>query len=137
MKKIIIILISLMLISVSACSKPEHKEITCEEILKTYKDYGYIVEYHMHKEDITDSDVICNIQIKDPKNLKDNCLYIDRYKNEETAASYTKEMKYNVIIWFMASLNGERRWLKSKQYGAIHYHTYDEKMMKPLEGLTK
>ena len=137
MKKIIIILITLLLISVFACSKPEPKEITCEEIIKAYKDLGYIVEYHMHKEDMTDSDIICSIQIKDPKNLKDNYLYIDRYKNEETAASYTKEMKYNVSIWFMASLNGERRWLKSKQYGAIHYHTYDGKMMKPLEGLTK
>lgn len=137
MKKIIIILITLLLISVFACSKPEPKEITCEEIIKAYKDLGYIVEYHMHKEDMTDSDIICSIQIKDPKNLKDNYLYIDRYKNEETAASYTKEMKYNVIIWFMASLNGERRWLKSKQYGSIHYHTYDGKMMKPLEGLTK
>lgn len=134
-KKIIIVLFALLLLPLSACNKPEPKEITCEEIIKVYEYSGYIVEHHLHKEEMTDSDVICSICIKDSKNSKDNVLYIDRYKDEETASSYAKDMKYNVIVWFMSSIYGESRWLKSEQYGVIHYHTYDSKMTKPLESL--
>ena len=86
---------------------------------------------------MTDSDVVCSICIKDSKNSEDNVLYIDRYKDEETTTSYAKDMKYNVVMWFVSSIYGESRWLKSKQYGVIHYHTYDGRMTKPLEELMK
>ena len=111
-KKIIIVLFALLLLTLSACNKSEPKYITCEEIIKVYEDAGYIVEHHLHKEEMTDSDVICSICIKDSKNSKDNVLYIDRYKDEETASSYAKDMKYNVIVLFMSSIYGESRWLK-------------------------
>lgn len=126
-----------MVLSFSACSKSEPKEITCEEIIKAYEDAGYIVEHHLHKEDMPDSDVICSIRINDSKTSEDNYLYIDRYRDEETASSYAKDMKYNVVIWFVSSIYGESRWLKSEQYGVIHYHTYYSKMTKPLEELMK
>ena len=132
--KTIIVLFVLLLLPLSACNKPEPKDITCEEIIKAYEDAGYIVEHHLHKEEMTDSDVICSIQIIDTTS-KDNYLYIDRYTDDEIASSYAKDMKYNVIIWFMSSIYGESRWLKSEQYGVIHYHTYDSKMTNPLESL--
>ena len=137
MKKILIVLFAVMLFSFSACSKPEFKELTCEEIIKAYEDAGYIVEYHLHKEDMTDSDVVCSISIKDSKNSEYNVLYIDRYKDEKTTTSYARDMKYNVVMWFVSSIYGESRWLKSEQYGVIHYHTYDGRMIKPLEELMK
>ena len=137
MKKIFVFLLVLFVFLFSACTKPEFKELTCEEIIKAYEDAGYIIEYHLHKEDMTDSDVVCSICIKDSKNSEDNLLYIDRYKDEETTTSYAKDMKYNVVMWFVSSIYGESRWLKSEQYGVIHYHTYDGRMTKPLEELMK
>lgn len=137
MKKIFVFLLVSFVFLFSACTKPEFKELTCEEIIKAYEDAGYIIEYHLHKEDMTDSDVVCSICIKDSKNSEDNVLYIDRYKDEETTTSYAKDMKYNVVMWFVSSIYGESRWLKSEQYGVIHYHTYDGKMTKPLEELMK
>lgn len=137
MKKIFVFLLVSLVFLFSACTKPEFKELTCEEIIKAYEGEGYIIEYHLHKEDMTDSDVVCSICIKDSKNSEDNVLYIDRYKDEETTTSYAKDMKYNVVMWFVSSIYGESRWLKSEQYGVIHYHTYDGKMTKPLEELMK
>ena len=135
MKKILIVLFTIMILLLSSCGKFGPKEITCEEIIKAYEDEGYIIEHHLHKEEIIDSDVVCSICIMDPKNPERNVLYIDRYKDEETATSYVKDMKYNVVIWFVSSINGESRWLKSEQYGVIHYHTYYGEITKSLEEL--
>jgi len=135
MKKILLVFIVCLSFLVSACSNSVSKDISCDEIIKVYEDEGYIVEYHIHKEDIIDSDIICNIKIYDPKNSEKNYLYIDRYVDEEKAELAAKDTEYNIVIWFIYSINGENRWLKSKQYGVIHYHSFNKEIMKPLETL--
>lgn len=138
MKKIISILLLLLLcFSFTACSKSEPKEITCEEIIAAYEDAGYTVKYHNHRDSDTESEVICNIQINDPKNPERNYLYIDRYSDEGKSKAAAEDAKYNLVVWFVFAISGESRWLKSEYYGNIHYHTFNDEITKPLEGLMK
>ena len=132
----IALLLSLFL-SFTACGRLEPKEISCEEIISVYQDAGYTVTYHMHRDVATEEGIICSIQIDDPENPERNYLYIDRYSDVEKAETAAKEQKYNIVLWFVFSLNGEARWLKSEHYGDIHYHTFNNKIKKPLEKLMK
>ena len=133
----IVIAVALMLACLISCGKTEPKEISCEDIIKAYDNAGYTVKYHNHSITNTESDIICSIQIDDPSNPPKNYLYIDRYANIESAKMAVKDTSYNPVLWFVFAINGETRWLKSEQYGVIHYHTYSNKITKPLENLMK
>ena len=130
-----VLLLLAMSLTMFSCGEGEKKELSCEEIIKAYENAGYTVQYHNHRDANTDSDVICNIQIVDPQNAERNYLYIDRYANEEKAKAVAEEYEYHLAIWMIAVLHGEGRWLKSRQYGNIHYHSYNKKILKPLESL--
>lgn len=130
---IITFFISLSFISCS--NNAEQREISCEDIINAYQDAGYIVKYHNHRGENTEYDAICNIQIEDSNNPEKNYLYIDRYANADEAENAAKENKYNIVTWFIFALHGEWRWLKSESYGEFHYHTFNNKIVKPLEDL--
>ena len=138
MKKILSLLLLFSLaLSFTACGKSEAKELSCEEIIAAYEDAGYTVTYHNHRQTDTESDVRCNIQIEDPKNPRKNYLYVDRYSTEEKAEAAAEDTSYNPIVWFVFGIHGEWRWLKSEHYGTIHYHSYNNDIMKPLKELMK
>lgn len=138
MKKIISILLLLTLcFSFTACGKTEAKEISCDEIITAYENAGYTVEYHNHRDTDAESDVVCNIRIEDPKNPERNYLYIDRYSDESKSKAAAEDAKYNLVVWFVFAISGESRWLKSEYYGNIHYHSFNDEITKPLEGLMK
>ena len=139
MKKILSILLLLSLcFSFTACVKSEPKEISCEEIIKAYEDAGYTVLYHGHENDESyhDLGMYCCFEIRDPDN-EDNYMYVNRYFNEEDAEATCKERQFNPILWLFFGIFGEWRWLHVKCYGDIEYETFDYRMMKPLEELTK
>ena len=139
MKKILSILLLLSLcFSFTACIKSEPKEISCEEIIAAYKDAGYSVLYHGHENDESyhDLGMYCCFEIRDPDN-EDNYMYVNRYFNEEDAEATCRERQFNPILWLFFGIFGEWRWLHVKCYGDIEYETFDYKMMKPLENLTK
>ena len=139
MKKILSILLLLTLcFSFTACVKSEPKEITCEEIIAAYKEAGYSVLYHGHENDESyhDLGMYCCFEIRDPDN-EDNYMYVNRYSNEEDAEATCKERQFNPILWLFFGIFGEWRWLHVKCYGDIEYETFDYRMMKPLEKLTK
>lgn len=132
----------LLLISISlsfyACVKTESKEITCEEIITAYEEAGYSVLYHGHENDTmyNEDGIYCSFEIRDPYN-EDNYMYVHRYFSEEDAKTASKERRFNPILWFFFGIFGEWRWLHVRCYGDIEYETFDYKIMKPLENLTK
>ena len=139
MKKIISILLLLSFaLSLVACGKSEPKEISCEEIIKAYKDAGYSVLYHGHENDTVYNDLgqYCAFEIRDP-NDDDNYMYVHRYFNEEDAKAASKERQFNPILWLFFGIFGEWRWLHVGCYGNIEYETFDRKMIKPLKELMK
>ncbi|MBQ8414577.1 MAG: hypothetical protein IJX58_04960 [Clostridia bacterium] len=137
-KTLSIILLLSLCFSFSACVKSEPKEISCEEIIAAYKDAGYTVLYHGHENDESyhDLGMYCCFEIRDPDN-EDNYMYVNRYFNEEDAEATCKERQFNPILWLFFGIFGEWRWLHVKCYGDIEYETFDYRMMKPLEELTK
>ena len=138
MKKIIAMFVILLTcIFLTACGNAEPKEISCEDIIEAYENAGYTVKYHDHRYADSDSDIVCNMQIEDPNDPEKNYIYIDRYSDDEKAEMAAEDGKYNIAIWFVFAVSGESRWLTSEHYGNIHYHTFDKKMLKPLEGLIK
>ena len=64
-------------------------------------------------------------------------LYIDRYSDESKSKAAAEDAKYNLVVWFVFAISGESRWHKSEYYGNIHYHTFNDEITKPLEGLMK
>ncbi len=139
MKKILSILLLLSLcFSFTACVKSEPKEISCEEIIAAYKEAGYSVLYHGHENDESyhDLGMYCCFEIRDPNN-EDNYMYVNRYFNEKDAEATCKERQFNPILWLFFGIFGEWRWLHVRCYGDIEYETFDYRMMKPLEKLTK
>ena len=137
-KTLSIILLLSLCFSFSACVKSEPKEISCEDIIAAYKDAGYTVLYHGHENDESyhDLGMYCCFEIRDPDN-EDNYMYVNRYFNEEDAEATCKERQFNPILWLFFGIFGEWRWLHVKCYGDIEYETFDYRMMKPLEELTK
>ena len=139
MKNVISILLLLSLcFSFVGCKGSEPKEISCEEIIAAYKDAGYSVLYHGHENDESyhDLGMYCCFEIRDPDN-ENNYMYVNRYFNEEDAKATCRERQFNPILWLFFGIFGEWRWLHVKCYGDIEYETFDYKMMKPLENLTK
>ena len=138
MKRMVALLcLCAMVLPLVSCGKAEVREISCEEIVKVYEDAGYTVEHHNHRENDTEADVWCSMLIEDPKNPRRNYLYIDRYVTPEQAAAAAKRTAHNPVIWFVFGIHGEWRWLKSKHYGDMHYHTFDREMMKPLRAMMR
>ena len=139
MKKILSILLLFSLcFSFTACVKSEPKEISCEEIIAAYEDAGYSVLYHGHENDESyhDLGMYCCFEIRDPDN-EDNYMYVSRYFSAEDAKAACEERQFNVILWLFFGIFGEWRWLHVGCYGDIEYETFDYRMMKPIEKLTK
>lgn len=134
MKKIISILLLLAIcLSFTACSSSAPKELSCEEIIKAYKDAGYSVLYHGHEQDEVYNDLgqYCAFEIRDPNN-EDNYMYVHRYFSEEDAKAAYKEQQFNPILWLFFGIFGEWRWLHVRCYGNIVYETFDYKMLFPM-----
>lgn len=138
MKKILIYCLTavIMTLSFTACHTATPKEISCEEIISTYKAAGYSVLYHDHDGDTAYNDlgIYCSFEIRDPDNA-DNYMYVDRYFTEEAAISAAKENEFHPVLWFFSSIFGESRWLYTGRYGDLTYSTFDKKMIKPLKDL--
>ena len=137
MKKVVAFCLAAItvVLCLSGCGNSEFREISCDDIIAAYEEAGYTVSYHLHRDTDAETDVICNIQIVDPDNPERNYLYIDRYADEATAQTAAEEGKYNIALWLIASLYGELRWLKSEQYGEIHYHSFSREMINLFEEL--
>ena len=140
MKKIISILLLLSFaLSLVACGKSEPKEISCEEIIKAYKDAGYSVLYHGHENDTVYNDlgIYCSFEIREDPDNTANYVYIDRYFTDEQAKAANEEQQFNPILWLFFGVFGEWRWLHTGCYGDIVYSTFAYKMLKPLKELMK
>lgn len=130
---LLIILIILSLFTFTSCTQSAPSEISCEEIIKAYKDAGYSVLYHGHEDDEIYNDLgqYCAFEIRDPDN-ENNYMYVHRYFNEEDAKAAYKEQQFNPILWLFFGIFGEWRWLHVKCYGNIVYETFDYKMLFPM-----
>ena len=138
MKRIVaVICLCALVLSLASCNQNETREITCEEIVAAYENAGYTVTHQNHRDSDAEGDVWCSMLIEDPENPRQNYLYIDRYSTAEAAASAAKARMHNPVIWFVFGIHGEWRWLKSKHYGDMHYHTFERDMMKPLHSIIK
>ena len=138
MKKIISIILLLSLcFSFTACgNSTEPKEISCEDIIKAYEDAGYYVAHGEHREE-TDSSHLCYIRASVTEEPYGDYIYFITCFTEEQAKETRETDKYNLIIWFYASISGESRWLKTGAYGKIEYSYYNPKLIKPFNELIK
>ena len=137
-RKVVWVFVLALSLALVSCSTVESKEITltCDEVVKAYENAGYVV-YHNHNYDPEMFDNWCHMTIEDPQKPDTNYLYIDRYHTEEKAKEMAEETEYHPVLWFMAGVFGEWRWLKTGYYGDIQYSTYYGKMIEPLEKLMR
>ena len=137
MKKIISILLLLSLcFSVSACSKAESKEISCEDIISAYEDAGYCVTHGEHKNE-ADSSQLCYIKANLTEDPDSDYIYFITCFTEEQAEEAAETDKYNLAVWLYATVSGESRWLKTGTYEKIEYSYYNSKLIKPFNELIK
>ena len=135
MKKIISILLLLLLcISLTSCSNPDPKELSCEDIIKAYKDAGYYVSHGEHKDE-TGSSQLCYIKANISEDSDSDYIYFITCFTEEQAGEAAKTDKYNLVKWLYATAIGESRWLKSGTYGKIEYSYYNPELIKPFKEL--
>ena len=138
MKKILsIILLLSFSLSLTACgNSAEPKEISCEDIIQAYEDAGYYVAHGEHREE-TDSSHLCYIRASVTEEPYGDYIYFITCFTEKQAKEKRETDKYNLIIWFYASISGEARWLKTGTYGKIEYSYYNPKLIKPFNKLVK
>ena len=138
MKKIISILFLLSLcFSLTACgNSTEPKEISCEDIIKAYEDAGYFVTHGEHKTQ-ADSSQLCYIKASLTEDSDSDYIYFITCFTEEQAEEIAELDKYNLAVWFYATVSGESRWLKTGTYGKIEYSYYNSGLIKPFNELTK
>ena len=117
-------------------NKPATKEITCDDIIKVYKDAGYYVVHGAHKDE-SDNTQLCYIKASISEDSDSDYIYFITCFTEEQANEARKIDKYNLIIWFYAAISGESRWLKTGTYGKIEYSYYNSKLIKPFNELIK
>ena len=140
MKRVISIFLLLSFaFSLAACTAPESaKDVSCEDIIAAYEEAGYTLGHHLHEDPVyLEGGICCSLMFKDPENPDKNYIYIERYRTERDAQKATTENKYNPILWFVSALHGERRWLRSEQFGKLHCTTFEKKMLKPLQSIVE
>ena len=137
MKKITSVLLLLLLCFLfTACGSQTPKEISCEEIISAYEEAGYYVTHGEHKHE-ADGSPICYIKASLTEDPDSDYVYFQTYSTEEQAEEAAKTDKYNLAVWFYATVSGESRWLKTGTYGKIEYSYYNPKLIKPFKDLIK
>ena len=138
MKKIISRLLLLSLcFSLTACgNSAEPKEISCEDIIKAYKDAGYFVTHGEHKTQ-ADSSQLCYIKASLTEHSDSDYIYFITCFTDEQAKEAAETDKYNLAVWLYATVSGESRWLKTGTYGKFEYSYYNFKLIKPFNELIK
>ena len=114
----------------------EPKEITCEDIIKAYEDAGYYVTHGAHQNQ-AESTQLCYIKANVTEDSDSDYIYFITCFTEEQAEEARQIDKYNLFVWFYATVSGESRWLKTGTYGNIEYSYYNSKLIKPFEELIK
>lgn len=137
MKKILLILsCALVVLSFTACSKSEPKEISCEDIIKAYEDAGYYVTHGEHRN-ASDSSNLCYIKANISEDEDSDYIYFTTFFSDEDAEQFAKQEKYNLVIWCYSAIMGESRWLKTDTYGKIEYSYFNSELIKPFNELIK
>ncbi len=137
MKRFIAVLIIICTVfGFSGCTTSEKVELTCDEIAQAYTDAGfYVKHYHEESEDGS----YCHINIQDAEELLEDTdvIYFTFFESEDEAKAFTKDNKWNLILYIFGVMFGEFRWLKSKTYGDISYQYWGKQMIKPFNDLVK
>ena len=138
MKKLILYLLTLtLLLSLVSCGKKSgEKEISCEDIIKAYKDAGYYVIHGEHKSEENGSQK-CYIKVNVSEDEDSDYIYFTTFYSYADAEAFAKDEKYNLVLWAYSAIMGESRWLKTGSYGEIEYSYYNKELIKPFLELIK
>lgn len=126
-----IILLLLFVLFLTSCGKTQTREISCEEIIAAYKQAGYYVTHGVHQDE-ADGSQLCYIRADLSEESNSDYIYFINCFTEEQAADAAETDKYNLFIWFYATLCGEPRWLKTGTYGKIEYSYYNPELFEPF-----
>ena len=132
MKKLLsfILFIFTTLILISCNQRTNNISITCEQIEKVYLEEGYYVFHQEHNEEYNN----CYLVIKKNENSEET-IYFHIYDTIEEAQKAQEDSKWNIVLWFYSSIQGETRWKQSKCYNNIHYEYFDSTLTKPFDDL--
>lgn len=139
MKKLFVLCLiaALCICGLASCSNnTEPKEITCEDIIKAYEDAGYYVSHGTHQNE-SESAQLCYIKASLTEEQDSDYIYFITCFTEQQAKEARETDKYNLFIWFYATVSGESRWLKTGTYGNIAYSYYNSEFIKPFQELIK
>ena len=138
MKKIVILLLlCLLVLSLTACGgETVPKDISCEDIIQVYEDAGYYVSHGGHRDE-ADSAHQCYIKASVSEDSGSDYIYFTTYFTAEDAKEAAEVQKYNLLIWFYATVCGESRWLKTGTYGKIEYSYYNSELIRPFNELVE
>lgn len=139
MKKMLALCLTvvLCLCYLASCeSSTQPKEITCEDIIRAYEDAGYFVTHGAHQNQ-AESSQLCYIKANATEASDSDYIYFIICFTEEQAKEARETDKYNLFVWFYATVSGESRWLKTGTYGNIAYSYYNSELAKPFDELIK
>ena len=127
----------LCLCCLASCNNTsEPKEITCEDIIRAYEDAGYFVTHSAHQDE-GESSQLCYIKANATEASNSDYIYFTVCFTEQQAKDVRETDKYNLFIWFYATVSGESRWLKTGTYGNIAYSYYNSEFIKPFQELIR
>ena len=132
MKRLLaLFLCSIVLLSCTACSGREIKDISCRDVIDAYHAAGYEV---FHKETATE-EWACYVRVNDKNS--DDYIFFHFFDSAQSAEEYAESRQWNVLLWFFSLIYSDSHWLTTKTYGNIEYEYRDKDLIKPFEELIK
>ena len=127
-----LLLCAMLLLSCTACSVDQQKEITCQDVINAYENAGYQT-WHLEEDD-SDCGEVCYVKVFD--NDSDEYIYFEFFDSEESAKAYADQRQWNVALWLFSLIYSDPQWLITKTYGNIEYeYRAGTDLIKPFNDL--
>ncbi len=134
MRKIVICLLlaSLLIMPLSACSEKQYREASPDEVVSVYEDAGFTV---FSKDYSADDEVVYDHYIKVENDGEAAHIYF--YESAETAEEKRAEIDGNVGILLFSFIFGDPMLVHAERYGMVVIEYEQESFKSPLQKLAE
>lgn len=129
-KKMLFLTMLITLASLSSCGN--NKEITCEDVIKIYEEAGYSV---FHSEQADQEVVDWNCYVVCTAHDSNDDIYFHFFETKEEAEEYSREGKWNILLYLYSIIAAEPTWVTTKTYNNIAIDYTDYYTYKPFKSL--
>ena len=133
MKRILcILLLAAVTVSVLAGCQGKGRQVSCDEVMRAYKEAGYEVSHRDYPE--REYGYVCMVRIEEEDG---DSIEFHFHETEEEAEAEAEERQWNVLLWGFSVIYGEPTWLTTESHYNIEIEYDDDALIEPFRKLVK